>query len=277
MAVAITAESRLDNPCPRAGITITGLTVGDSLVSVWRLADGKRFSVRGARRAIMSDAQFLTDYDAPLGRPVSYEVEVISGPVGPARVTSAPITIDTPFGWLQDPLVPQSAVAVSAGDLDELAHLQAQALSSLEYNANVTLIPVMGTDAPMGLFGTRQAASNIPLPLDVDSKEQNRRLKDLLKSTAQLLFRPVPSYSELELPGTMYVSVASVREIPINVSGVDFLTRWELKADTVDAPTMRVLTANFTYGDVAIVYATYGQKQTANAGKTYLDDLKSPL
>ena len=66
---AVSVEAFPDfSPCPRVGLTITDLTVGESIVSVWRTADGERSSVRGARRKVMNDADYIVDYDVPLGR-----------------------------------------------------------------------------------------------------------------------------------------------------------------------------------------------------------------
>ena len=107
--VAVVVEALVDAPAPRAGVTITDLGVGDSLVSVWRSSDGEREPVRGGRRVTLTDAAFLVDWDAPLGRPVSYEVEVISGPAGASRTASVPVTVDSDSAWVMDPLVPQSA------------------------------------------------------------------------------------------------------------------------------------------------------------------------
>jgi hypothetical protein len=63
------------------------------------------------------------------------------------------------------------------------------------------------------------------------------------------------------------------------------LTWWELQSDVVAAPAIRVLTATFTYGDVAILFSTWGDKKAAvvaaaaAAGEapTYLFDVKHPL
>ncbi|AYN57808.1 minor tail protein [Arthrobacter phage Eileen] len=273
--VAVVAEALLDDPCPRVGLTITGLGVGDSLVSVWRTADGERNPVRGARRITIVDAGFVTDYDAPLGRPVFYEVEVISGPGGPSRTLTPTMTVESPTGWLMDPLVPQSAVPIVGGDGDEGPYLRGEALAQLEYAADVSLINIMGSDKPMALFGQRMAARGVPLSLGAQLLEHNVRLRQLLMSNAQLLFRPLPDFGDL--PGTMFVSIPSAVETPVDVAEGSYLTWWDLKADTVAAPVLKVLTATFTYGDVALLFATYQQKQDGAAGKTYLDDLKNPF
>lgn len=274
--VAVTVEALLDAPCPRVGVTITGLGIGDSVVSVWRSADGLREPVRGARRVTLVDSAYLIDYDAPLGRPIAYEVEVISGPSGADRVTSSSVTVNSETGWLMDPLIPQSAIPiVGSRDNNGTPYLRGEALAQLEYAADVSLINVMGSDKPMALFGQRMAARGVPLSMGTRSAEQNKKLKDLLLSSALLLFRPVPGFG-IDLPGSMFVTVPTATEAPVDVAMGGNLTWWDLQADTVAAPTLRVLTATFTYGDVALLFATYQQKQDATTG-TYLDDLKHPL
>lgn len=274
--VAVSVEALVDAPCPRVGVTVTGLGIGDSVVSVWRSADGLREPVRGARRTLMVDSAYVIDYDAPLSRPVTYEVEVISGPSGADRVTSSSVTVNSETGWLMDPLIPQSAIPiVGSRDDNGTPYLRGEALAQLEYAADVSLINVMGSDKPMALFGQRMAARGVPLSMGTRSAEQNKKLKDLLMSSALLLFRPVKGFG-VDLPGTMFVTVPSATEAPVDVAMGGNLTWWDLQADTVAAPTLKVLTATFTYGDVALLFATYQQKQDATTG-TYLDDLKHPL
>jgi len=272
----ITTETLLDAPCPRVGITVEGLGVGDSVVSVWRTADGERHPVRGARRTTIVDAGFITDYDAPLERPVTYELEVLSGPSGPDSATSEPVTVPSATAWLMDPLVPHSAVPVlGTKDSDGSAYFRSEAMAELEYAADASMITIMGSDAPMMLFGQVMKARGIPLAMSTRSAEQNVKLKRLLQSTAQFVFRPIPGHG-WDLPGTMHIGIPSKVELPVDVSMGGSLTRWDMRADTVQAPVLKVLTATYTWGDVAIMFATYQQKQDAVTG-TYLDDLKNPF
>lgn len=276
--VVVTVEALMDSPCDRAGITITGLGVGESVVTVWQLADGARNPVPGYRRTVMNDAAYLADFYCPLGRDVRYEVEVLSGPLGASRTTSAPVFLPSTTGWIQDALVPQSAVPVvgerrSDGDI----YLRGDALAALEYNADVSIYKIMGSSKPMALFGERLAEMGLDTSLGIRSAEQNARLKKLLQSTAQLVFRPLPSWGDLQLEGTMHLANAKARQLPVNVMMGGKLTWWDIVSDVVAAPAVRVLTATFTYGDVNILMSTYQQKQDLMAGKTYLDDLKNPI
>ena len=274
--VAVVVEALTDAPAPRVGLTLTGLGVGDSLVSVWRTADGEREPVRGGRRVTLTDAAFLVDWDAPLGRPVSYEVEVITGPAGASRTTSDPVTVDSDSAWVMDPLVPQSAVAIGRRMVPGAgATFAVSALAKLEYVSETQVFKILGSDKPLALFGQRMAAAGVDFSLITESAEQTSRLRKLLASTAQVLVRVPASWTDA-IPGSCFTMIASASEAPFG-SGDDRLSVWSLTGDTVQAPVIRVLTASFSYGDVAILMDTYQQKQDLMAGKTYLDDLKNPL
>ena len=276
--VAVTVEALMGAPCDRAGITITGLGIGNSVVTVWQLADGARNPVPGYRRVVMNDATYLTDFYCPLGRDVRYEVEVLSGPLGASRTTSAPVVLPSVTGWLQDALVPQTAVQVVAQpDSNGDIYLRSPALSAFEYKADVSIFNIMGSDKPMALIGQRLAEMGLDTSLGVRSAEENARIKRLLKSSAQLVFRPLPSWGDLALDGTMHLANATARQVPVNVTMGGKLTWWDITSDVVAAPAIKVLTATFTYGDVEILMSTYQQKQDLMAGKTYLDDLKNPI
>jgi len=275
--VTVIAEALMGTP-DGAGVTITGLGVGDSVVTLWRTADGIRKDVQGERRVVMNDAGYIVDHFPPLGRNVTYELEVISGPLGPSRTTADPVLIPSVTGWLGDALVPQNSVPLvwrrgSNGDI----YFQGEALAQLEYSADVSLYKVMGAREPMALFGERMAANGVDTSVGTRSAEENAKLVDLLRSTAQLVFRPLPEWGDIGLEGTMYLANPTFRRVDVNRRFGGEVTWWELKSDQVAAPTIRVLTGTFTYGDIELLMSTYQQKQDLMAGKTYLDDLKHPL
>ena len=276
--VNVLVEALPPAPGPRAGITITGLGIGDSLVTVWRSCDGAREAVPGYRREVMNDAAFITDYYVPVNRPVTYEVEVLSGPGGASRTTSAPVTVESSSGWLMDPLIPQTAIPiVGERRSTEDVTIRDSAFSSMEYKGDVGLFPIMGTDRPMALFGQRMAETGMDISVSTRSADENRRLKKLLRATTSLHFRPLPEWGDLELEGSLFLASAAVRQLPANIMIGGNLTWWDLPVDTVQAPAMKVLTATYSYGDVDILMATYQQKQDLMAGRTYLDDLKYPM
>jgi hypothetical protein len=225
----------------------------------------------------MNDASYVVDWDAPLGRPVTYEVEVISGPSGSSRTLSDPVTIESETGWLMDPLIPQSAVPITYRYLPTGEPTFASAaLAKLEYAAETQMFNIMGSDKPMALFGQRMAATGVDFSMITDAAAENTRLRKLLRSTSSLLVRVPKSWTDA-LPGVCFTVMVKVAEAPVEAGSGGPLTLWSLTGDTVQGPAIKVLTATFTYGDVALLMDTYQQKQDLMAGLTYLDDLKTPL
>jgi hypothetical protein len=274
---ALVCEAFIDAPCPRVGLTVSGLGIAESTATLWRTADGVRSPVRGARRVSMVEAGFVIDYDAPLGRPITYELEVLRGPGGASRTVSAPVTVESDEAWIMDPLVPQSAIPVrrtltSKGE----PVFMVTAMAAFEYQANVSLFEVMGSDRPMALMGQRAAARGVNLSLITDLPEQQIRVRNLFRQATQILVRVPPSVNDA-IEGTCFLAVATVSESSPTAHIGNPLTTWTIQGDTIAAPAVKALTAMFSYGDVQILFNTYAQKQELMAGKTYLDDLKNPI
>lgn len=273
----LTCEALVDEPCPRVEITISGLGLSPSTVSLWRIEDGVRSPVRGARRVSMVDADFVTDYDAPLGRPISYELEVIASSDGSSRTASAPVTLESDSAWIMDPLMPQSAVAVRRSMLPSgEATFEASAMATFDYAADAQLYRILGSDKPMAMFGQRLAAAGVDLTMVTNAVEQNARLKALLSSSGQFLIRAPLAWTDV-LPGACFAMVANVSQKPLGARRGSPLTVWSMTADVISAPTIKVLTATFSYGDVEMMMDSYQQKQDLMVGKSYLDDLKNPV
>jgi hypothetical protein len=263
-------------PCPRVDVTVTDLVPGDSVVNIWRTADGTREPVRGARGALVNGSAYFTDYEAPLNRTLSYSVEVLSGAAAADAGTGASTTLTSSTWWIQDPLVPSSAVPLGVrSDGTGYPCLTSAALASLERKAGVQVIPVMGSTRPIAITGQRLAAAGVDFSMFTKAAEATTRLRDLLRQAPILLVREAGGIGDA-LPGALYTAVPSVVEAPKTVPLGGTLTRWELSGDTVAAPAMNILVPVWTYGDVEAIFSTYQQAQDAKGAKTYLDDLKNP-
>lgn len=262
-----------DAPVPRVGITVDGLDgVGPSTVTVWRsTVGGKRRKVRGWDARIVFGSDFTLDYEAPLGRPVTYDLQVISGAVIPADQT-ATVTLDVTDGYIQDPLMPLGAVAVS-GDRDSL-FFTGTAFQALEYAVASSEVSVLGSDEPVALTGQRLAASGISFDMITKAAEQAAALRATLRSPL-VLVRPLPNWGPL--PDLIY-TVPSVVEEPLDVSWGGSFTRWTLRGNSVAPPSIQVLVALWTYDQVAALWSTYDDAQAAAsaAAATYLDDQRDP-
>ena len=278
--VAVTVEALAEGPW--AGVTITGLSAGAHVLTVWRTAGGERLPVRGARDLDAVDSAYVIDYEVPLAQAVTYDVEMVSGPDAGAVVAPASVTVPSSCGYVHDPLDPTVVVPVWASRAPGGEPvLGGTAFKTLVHEADVSYHNIIGARLPVAIGGSRQAASGVDLSMLTDAEAQNTRLRDMLANTSLLVVRGLPAWLGEAWPPVAYVSAPSVVEYPLTAHlqrGVGrYLTRWEMVGRRVRGSSASVLISLFTYDDVAAVFATYDQKQAAAAGLTYLEDLKNPL
>ncbi|MGH3998724.1 MAG: hypothetical protein ACRDTJ_14860, partial [Pseudonocardiaceae bacterium] len=107
--------TKSDDPCDRVEVTITDLTPTENTVTVWRTSDGKRQAVRESRGRTKVTSDFIVDYEVPLGRTVTYELEVTAGLNNQVAVTPQNVVVAATSGWIQDPLDPGSAIRIHGG------------------------------------------------------------------------------------------------------------------------------------------------------------------
>jgi hypothetical protein len=269
--------AKTDAPCPRVEVTLTNFTPTDNSINLWVMADGVRRAVRGAREITVNDSTLIIDYEVALNRQVDFSIEILSGLNVGASVPTQSITVTSDTWWIQDPLVPTSAVAVDSGaDYPDSPALTAAALKQLEYAADISVIPIMGSNEPVAIGGERLAASGVPWNMVTTAAQATTNLRNLLKQCTTVLIRPGANGAGDEIPGKAYMAVQKPVEKPVTVAWNGEMTLWELVGDTVAPPTLRIQVPVWTYGDVKALFATYQQALDAHTGDTYLDVLKSP-
>lgn len=275
---ALALVHKTDAPCDRVEITITDLPPTTNSITIWRTADGRRKAIRDFRNVQVVGSDFVTDYEPPLNRLVTYELEVTAGEGvdGPATTENITLTTSTAYGWIQDPLVPETAIKVYAvaGPAGEPTLLPS-AISQLEYEADISVIKIMGSDEPVALLGQRMVASNVPFHFFTDAAQQATNLRNLLKQAPVLLIRPGSDWGP-SLPGQCYVAPPVPQEIPSGIIYGHEYTEWKFASSLVRAPSMKLVVPFWTYGDWQALWSTYQQAQTALSGKTYLQVKKSP-
>lgn len=263
---------------PRSEITVTGLdTLGPTRVTVYRSSEGSpRRKVRGMSSVMLFGSGFGVDYEAPLGRPVLYELVVETGAVIPVRLTTT-ITLDSATGFIQDPLQPRTFVAMTSDDVEvgDTAVITSKAFRRLTYALESTSVNVLGGREPVAMTGQRMRASGIDFSVLTEAAEQSTALRNLLAQAPIVLVRPLPSWGPL--PDVIY-TVPAVTEAPVYGEDGVIMTTWTLTGDAVRAPTMNVLVPLWTYDAVEALWVTYNDQQsqaTANAYR-YLDVQADP-
>lgn len=279
--LGLRVTARTGSPTPRVEVTVDGLDpVGASRVTVWRsTVGGKRRAVRGWKNRLVFGSDFEIDYEAPLGREITYDLQVVSGSVIPPQVRATAF-LDVSEGLIQDPLIPSSHVPLVAfsGSGIPIPTLAPTAFRKLTYDMGSSQERVLGSDTPVGFAGQRMVASGVDFSTLTDSAEQGTELRNLLMTAYPILVRPLPSWGDL--PDLLYLDVSQPSEEPLNAHMGGTLTRWTLAGDQVTPPSLSVVVPLWTYDQVQEVWEgyTYATLQAAAVAMdaTYLDDQRDP-
>lgn len=269
----LTLTPSFEAPSDRVTVTISDLPATPQMVTIWRTADGERQAIRGYRKIEVVSSDTVDDFEAPMYRVLTYELEIVSGSAFGATTPNATTTLDPGvprYGWIQDPLDPGSSIKlygdiVTGGETT----LMDEAIKKLDYPADVTLIPILGNNKPVALLSQRMAASGVSFKMGTNSAGQATALRNLLGQAPLALIRTVPEWGAA-LPGLCYIAPTTPAELPKNEAWGGSVIEWEITSPLVAAPTMAVVVAIWTYGTVGGSWSTYQQAQNTFTGKTYL-------
>ncbi|MFJ3950332.1 hypothetical protein ACIPXV_09705 [Streptomyces libani] len=232
-------------------LTLRELPVG-YLLTVYRVGqDGARTLVRGTsgllnKTTISSDLMVIEDYEAPLGVPVTYAVEIYTAAgVLSATRAAGPVTIDPGDpneAWLKDPGQPQRNLKV----LVERAPDWSRPIQQSAYQ-------VKGRRNAVVLSGLRGGLEG-DLSVWTRSDDERAALHWILDTGDVLLWQAAPGMGVAD----MYVNVGSVDEARVSGYAPELWRTWKLPLTQADMPTSTGVggSAGRTWQDVLSSFAT---------------------
>lgn len=200
-SMAIT-EISANNAGAYVTLTLRELTVA-STITVWRVdSDGARTLVRGVNglldaEPVITDVLVIEDYEAPLGRPVSYYAEArdASNIVISTRA-SGTVTLDpgdVQYGWLKDPGNPLRNV-----------HVMIAKAPDWQLPITQTVHRVRGASTPIVLSDVRGSLEG-DLTVFTQTDDERLSMRRLLAPGSILLWQAAPGMGEEDV----YVSVGA--------------------------------------------------------------------
>ena len=181
----ISVEHLVDEEgAPQVGVTVDGLDGGStSVVTVEWSTDGRTWNaVRGALRAPVTGAGFFRDFIPPLNVETTYRLTVVSGLTIPADLTDT-IVVPSQYAWMQDPLDPKTAVAVTTVRHDGGIALLKPSAGQITRHLPVDLAQVQGARLPVASIGVRQGPTDVLLHLRARAAAQGQ----LVTAMAELI------------------------------------------------------------------------------------------
>lgn len=251
-------------PSPRVDVLIDDADLDGSTVEVtlWQLSSAGEFEVRSAVRRSSVGGFFITDYEPPLGVPVTYRVQEFDE--GGAEVAFT-LTMDTEVAAtrgmvvIQDPLVPERAALVGAeiGFAGRLRHSR----SARIYKAG---------DQTIALLGQRGLLEELSLQCWTEDPATRDAL-DLVLSESQFLVRSGP---EFPIPRIVHVVVPEPVRLPFDYQNGGTTDRWELSGSQVSRTELDIIVPVVSYSRFNAAFATYAEFNAAYS--TYLSAISNP-
>lgn len=263
-------------PAPAVGITVEGLDPNaPTRLALYRQISGQpRTLVQGAGDVSATGAGYWVDYLPPLGRTITYMVDILEGAATP-DVTSAQFTIESETAWLQDALNPLMAIEVAIRPRrGQMTWFTTGAFDALERAIPAETIEVMASRFPAIMQGARQAPASVPFPMITAAAEAASQLRTVLTESRHLVLRVPPVVRHLD--AVVYLGGVSVIEDPRRDSYYGgTITRWDAAGTQVRGPRIGVYTALWTYDDIQAMYE--GQTYAGIMdGRTYVDWQRAP-
>ncbi|KOT94552.1 hypothetical protein ADK70_12360 [Streptomyces rimosus subsp. pseudoverticillatus] len=242
----------VDDTAAAITLTLRELPIG-YLITVYRTGqDGSQTLVRGPsgllnKTTITSDLMVIEDYEAPLGVPVAYRIEIVPAAGGGIQIrTTETVTIDPgdpQEAWLKDPGQPQRNCKVMVEKAPDWSRPIEQATYRVKGRRNAVVLS--------GLRGGLEGDLSVWTRTD----DERARLHWLLDSGNVLLWQAVPGMGVND----MYVTVGEVTEGRIGGPAQEPWRTWKLPLVEADMPVSVGVggTAGRTWQDVLTTFATW--------------------
>ena len=269
MASTVTPHEDMD-PSPRVDVFIDDADLDGSTVTitVHQISVAGDLEVRNMVGVAATGGFAATDYEPPLGVPVTYRVaQYDSGgaELGFALELTTQVDIGDGYAVLSDPLVPAVAVMVEAHI--DFGGVLRRTRPTRVYRAGLRTVALMGMQ---GLL------EDVPLRCQTKTLDDADALEDVL-AAGQFLVRLMPSGGRLPL--ILHVVVPSPVQIPIDVQFGGELVEWDMSGTEVSRPEIDIIVPVVNYQLLtdyvaSVAGGTYADMQVL--WSTYLDLLRNP-
>ena len=245
-------------PAPRAEVLFTTFAPGTATVTVYRLAEGREYQVRGAVNAAVAGSLSRIDSEVPFGVPATYRAEMFDAAGMSLGFTdSGAVTLNVAETWVHNPLDPTGAVKV--------VFLQGSAKSIRRPSAGKVFYPE-GRTVGVVISGARSGVTGIPLPVMTETFADADKIQAMLggyggRTVPVLCFRTPPP---MRIPRPFFVAVMDAAETDIAVSAGDEALSWEIEGDEVAPPAPGLFVPLLTNADINAFYATNAALNAGN-------------
>lgn len=200
-------------PCPRVLIDFPSFLAGTATVTVYRVAQGREFQVRGAIRVAVAGSLSRVDYEAPFNTPVAYRAEMFNAAgLSLGFTESGVVTVASASSWMHNPLNPQGAVRVDLGS-GTAPSVTRPTPGSVVYPLG-RRVGVVVAEPRLGVAGL---AIDIRTRSDADADKVQAIVGDYSTSTVPIVcMRLGGNHQRMRVKQPMFLSVLDLTEVDVN-------------------------------------------------------------
>lgn len=240
------------SPAPFVDVLLEDIPAGVDTFRVRRTADRRTQLVRGMVDLPNLGGASKRDFEAPFGRPVTYQAEYFTAGISTgfsAAVSTSLYGLTGSWAWFHDPLDPRTAVKV---------RLLRDAAGELTRGIDSSAFAVPGRSVGITMPGMRGGLQKVVLDCFTETREEAEKLDALFgayddeNALAIICVRSLP---ETWLPGTLFAFVGAPTLRRVDSLGKK--AKWGLVGDETTAPAPAFITPLLTYADFTAFYDTY--------------------
>lgn len=249
--VTLTATLTPD-PCPRVEVLITDLPPTADTVTVYRLAAGREYQMRGGVAAEVVGALTRIDFEVPFGVPAQYRAEMFdSDGLSLGFTPTATIQVDVAETWVHNPLDPQGATTVNFLNT---------AAKSLKRPFDGDRVRPLGRSVAVVVTGQRRGLEDVVLDVYVDGLDQADKLQAMFGSygvrTVPVICFRIGAADRIRLPRPLFAGILTLDEQGLNYSVDSDLIVFGMTGDEVTPPTPALVVPLLTRADLNAFYPT---------------------
>lgn len=246
-------------PAPRVEVFFPSLEPGTATVTVYRLAGGREFQMRGAVKAATAGTLTRIDLEVPFNMPVTYRAEQF-GATGQSLGFTATGTIIVPSSdtWMHNPLDPQGSIAVSLGG--ETARVIRRPTPGVVSRPRGRKVGVVLSEPRQGVTGI---AIEVRTSNDDDADSVQAMFGDD-GMPAVVCLRLGERDGKMRVPQPLFLSVLDVPEVDLNRQWGGYEISHPIEGDEVAppvpglfVPVLRAMDINVSFATAALVNSSH--------------------
>jgi hypothetical protein len=231
-------------PGPGVEVYFPTLDAAGATITVWRVADGSREAVRGAKRATVSGDFVITDWEIPFGVVSTYVGELFDASGASVLGGSSAITVDRDDVYISNPVDPEQVYIVN---------LEAASFGRIQRTRRTEQVLVMGVQRPFEQNWGLGGIESLPFTLWTETVSDSSKI-DLLLQSSPLLIRTPPRFSTL--PRSLSASIKQPEQTPFDWRANGTTIVWSLVVDEVQPIGKAIIRPLITWDDWMAAFPT---------------------